>query len=222
MKKLTIIFIFLTTILSSQNLQDTSRTKIVRNFFSFIPANVDKINGLSFGAWAANFRSHKDSLKINGINLEINPVMLFIYARGAVYIPVDNDSDSAFLETRKNNIADIDGLNISIPGFANMDSRTNGLSINLLTICAGEINGISLSSITNCNYNLNGISICGIYNSSNNLKGLQIGLFNNANKVSGVQFGLFNKSKKLRGFQFGLWNKNGKRSLPIINWQFRD
>jgi hypothetical protein len=222
MKKLTIIFIFLTTILSAQNLQDTSRTKIVRNFFSFIPADVDKINGLSFGAWAENTRSYYDSLKINGVNLEINPVMFFIYARGAVYIPADMNSDSAFLDTRKNNIADIDGLNISIPGYANLDSRINGLSIALITIGAGEINGISLSSITNFSYNLNGISICGIYNSSNNLKGLQIGLINNANKVSGVQFGLFNKSKKLRGFQFGLWNKNGKRSLPIINWQFSD
>ncbi len=221
MKKLTILFIFLTTILNSQKLPDTSETKIVRNFFSFVPADVDRINGLSFGAWAANLKSDKDSLKVNGMNLEINPVILFIYARGAIF-PLDIDNDSAFLESRKYNIADIDGLNISIPGYANLDSRINGLCITPLTTCAGEINGVSLSSITNCSYKLNGISICGIYNYSNNLKGLQISLFNNANKLRGIQLGLFNKSKKLRGFQFGLWNKNAKRSLPFINWQFRD
>jgi hypothetical protein len=32
---------------------------------------------------------------------------------------------------------------------------------------------------------------------------------------------MFNKTLDLRGIQIGLWNKNGKRSLPLINWQFK-
>jgi hypothetical protein len=209
MKSLTILFIFCSTTIFAQDIQNKLKSRTTRNFFSFIPDKVDKINGLSMGFWAENLKSEKDSLKINGINLEINPIILFIYIRGGIYIP-DIDNNSAYNENRKNkyNLTDIDGLNISIPGFSNYNSKINGFTLTPLTICAGEINGVSISGITNCSYNLNGISICGIYNSSNQVKGLQIGLYN--------------KAKKLRGIQIGLWNKNGKRSLPFINWQFRD
>jgi hypothetical protein len=203
MKKITILFIFCSINIFAQNIQ----TRAVRNFFSLIPSNVDEINGLSLGVWAQNLKSEKDSLKINGVNLEINPLILFGYIRGIVSID-DVDDDSAFYENRKNGLTDIDGLNISIPGFSNNSSKVKGFNLTPFTICTGEINGVSISGITNCNYNLNGVSICGIYNSSNQVKGSQIGLFNRA--------------KKLRGIQIGLWNKNGKRSLPIINWQFSD
>jgi hypothetical protein len=210
MKKLIIIFfVFISLNSFSQNVENKTENRIVRNFFSLIPGKVDKINGLSFGVWAENFKSHQDSLKINGLNLEINPIIFFIYIRGGIYIP-DIDNDLSYSENRKSkyNIADIDGLNISIPGFSNLNSKINGVSLTPFTICAGEINGVSISGFTNCSYNLNGISICGIYNSSNTVKGIQIGLLN--------------KAKKLRGIQIGLWNKNGKRSLPFLNWQFSD
>jgi hypothetical protein len=36
----------------------------------------------------------------------------------------------------------------------------------------------------------------------------------------GVQVALYNKSMDFRGVQLGLWNVNGRRSLPLINWQF--
>jgi hypothetical protein len=205
MKKLTLLFVFISLNIFSQNNENKIESEKVRNIFSFIPSKVDKINGLSLGVWAENLKSEKDSLKINGINIEINPLCLFGYIRGIVRID-DIDDDSAFYKNRKNGLTDIDGLNISIPGFFNNSSKINGLSLTPFTICVGEINGVSISGITSCSYNLNGISICGIYNSSNQVKGLQIGLFNRA--------------KKLRGFQIGLWNKNGKRSLPLINWQF--
>ncbi|WP_395075197.1 LA_2272 family surface repeat-containing protein [Flavobacterium sp.] len=207
MKKLTLISIFFSLNIFAQNVENKLEGKTVRNIFSFIPSNVDKVNGLSLGVWAENLKSAKDSLKINGINLEINPIIFFVYIRGGIYIP-NIDNDLAYVESRKFNLADIDGLNLSVPGFSNTSSKINGLSLTPFTMCAGEINGITISGITNCSYNLNGISICGIYNSSNQVKGLQIGLFNRA--------------KKLRGFQIGLWNKNGKRSLPFLNWQFSD
>ena len=61
-----------------------------------------------------------------------------------------------------------------------------------------------------------------IPSAATNIYGIAIGLVNHAAVVKGIQIGLINKTKKLRGFQFGLWNKNEKRSLPILNWNFKD
>ena len=211
MNKLTLLsFLLFFLNVFGQNSENKIASKTIRNFFSFIPCKVDKINGLSMGIWAENLKSKQDSLIINGINLEINPTILFIYNySGGIYIS-NIDNDSSYIESRKTkyNLTDINGLNLSIPGFSNLTSKINGVSFTLLTICTGEINGVSISGLTNCSYNLNGISICAGYNSSNTVRGIQIGLFNRA--------------KKLRGIQIGLWNKNGKRSLPFLNWQFRD
>ena len=211
MNKLTLLsFLLFFLNVFGQNSENKIASKTIRNFFSFIPCKVDKINGLSMGIWAENLKSKQDSLIINGINLEINPTILFIYNySGGIYIS-NIDNDSSYIESRKTkyNLTDINGLNLSIPRFSNLTSKINGVSFTLLTICTGEINGVSISGLTNCSYNLNGISICAGYNSSNTVRGIQIGLFNRA--------------KKLRGIQIGLWNKNGKRSLPFLNWQFRD
>jgi hypothetical protein len=38
----------------------------------------------------------------------------------------------------------------------------------------------------------------------------------------GVQIALFNSSMNFKGIQIGLWNKNQKRSLPFINWNFKN
>jgi hypothetical protein len=208
MKKLKLLLLIVISISTfAQQIENKSQNKTTRNFFSLIPSKVDKINGLSLGVWAENLKSEKDSLKINGLNFEINPLCFFAYIRGIVSIK-NVDDDSAYDNQRKNGFTNIDGINCSIPGFFNQGAKINGLSFTPLTICAGEINGISISGLTNCSYNMNGVSICGIYNSSN--------------KVNGIQIGLFNRAKRLHGIQIGLWNKNGKRSLPLINWQFPD
>jgi hypothetical protein len=207
MKKILVVLLVAISIKSFG--QDSLKVDAVRNkkIIAFIPSKVDEINGLAIGVWAQNLKTEKDSLKIKGINLEVNPLCFFGYISGNVSID-DIADDAAFYQKRKNGLTDIDGLNVSIPGFFNTSSRINGFSLTPFTICAGEINGVSISGITNCSYNLNGVSICGIYNSSN--------------AVRGVQIGLFNKAKKLHGIQIGLWNKNNKRSLPFINWQFKN
>ena len=203
-----ILFSFFTPIVWGQKTDDTVSKFKQRNLFSFIPSKVDKVNGLALGVWAENLKSPKDSLKINGVNLEINPVILFVYLGGGFYIPEINNFQN-YIEKRslKINQTDIDGLNISIPGFVNKTSKIRGVNISPLTFCAGEIHGLSISGLTNCSYVMHGVNICGIYNSSNQVKGIQIGLFNRATK--------------LRGLQIGLWNKNEKRSLPFFNWQFK-
>ena len=102
----------------------------------------------------------------------------------------------------------MDGLILSVPGHISSTSIIRGLSLSALTFNSGEMHGVSISGLTNCSYVVKGVSICGGYNSGN--------------KVRGVQIGLVNRATNLRGFQIGLWNKNGRRSLPFINWQFRD
>lgn len=57
-----------------------------------------------------------------------------------------------------------------------------------------------------------------IYQKSN---GLVIATVNHVNKMHGVQIGLFNKANTSKGIQIGLWNVNEKRSLPLINWNFK-
>lgn len=54
------------------------------------------------------------------------------------------------------------------------------------------------------------------------MNGLCFAIFNQAQLTRGLQLGIINKSKNLRGFQIGIWNVNGKRSLPLINWCFRE
>jgi hypothetical protein len=44
---------------------------------------------------------------------------------------------------------------------------------------------------------------------------------NHDTKCKGIQIGLINSAVDLKGLQIGLWNKNQKRSMPIINWNFR-
>lgn len=41
-------------------------------------------------------------------------------------------------------------------------------------------------------------------------------------EFKGLQIGIRNKSDNMKGIQIGLWNVNGKRKLPIINWNFKN
>jgi hypothetical protein len=195
----------------SQHIDTVNTNKIItRNYFALIPNNVNKINGLAIGAWAANLKNDTDTLQnleINGCNIEINPILFFIYIRGYGFAIPQINNDSLYKQNKLERFTTkIKGFNCSILGYANHTGQITGLSITPLTMLVGELNGVSISGLTNSAYNFNGVSICGIYNSVYKMKGLQIGLFN--------------KAVHLKGIQIGLWNKNKKRSLPFINWQF--
>jgi len=180
-----------------------------RDFVYYTPSETDQINGLAIGAWAQNTRDYRDSLEINGLNIEINPVIFFGYMRGVFTIRYQ-DSIEYYLNKKKKNYygLTVNGFNLSLPGNVNDIATINGFNLTLLTSSLGRVDGFSLSGLINTCYLLNGVSISGLYNS--------------ATKVKGVQIGLINKTTSLRGFQIGLWNKNGKRSLPFINWQFKE
>lgn len=115
---------------------------------------------------------------------------------------------------------DTDSLNI----YDTLPKRTvhNGLLISPLGTFTDQVNGVSFSLWMSMGKKINGLSFNLLWNLYEQINGISIGLVNHAAVTKGIQIGLVNKTKKLRGFQFGLWNKNEKRSLPIINWNFKD
>ena len=176
----------------------------------FIPNEVEEINGIAVGAWAENFKNdeinERDSLLINGLNIEVNPLILFSLVPGVWY--------HSFPDS-------IEYYNLTVKNY--YSTTKNGVNLSILGSFGSErINGVNIAGINNVVDKICGVSITGINNFAYITKGLSISLIRNRSTLTrGVQLGLFNKTMDLRGFQIGLWNKNGKRSLPIINWQFR-
>jgi hypothetical protein len=188
-----------------------------RNFFWVTPSRVDEINGLALGLWPENTKRSippvERSLKVNGLNIEINPVMFLIIPRMLASLTRKDtfyrlpDSIKYFSGNGQGKYeAKITGVNLSFFGTL-ADAQLNGLNIGGLNTQVENINGVSVSGLSNWAYAMNGICIALLYNKTVMTKGVQIGLVN--------------KTKSLRGFQLGLWNKNEKRSLPFINWQFK-
>lgn len=122
-----------------------------------------------------------------------------------------------------------------------MDSvvfKVNGCYLSLTGDSEGKVNGLSIHPIGGFNQVSNGISIFGLmgfsalnqglmitfaYSSVSKSKGVIIGgLINQTVSMCGIQIGFFNRSLQTRGVQIGLWNRNEKRSLPLINWNFKN
>jgi hypothetical protein len=97
----------------------------------------------------------------------------------------------------------------------------NGLMISPLGTFTNQVNGISFSLWMSMGQKINGLSINLLWNLYEQINGITVGFVNQTSVTNGVQIGLINKTKNLRGFQFGFWNKHEKRSLPIINWNFK-
>lgn len=98
----------------------------------------------------------------------------------------------------------------------------NGLLVSLTGTFSDQVNGISISGWMSLGNTINGISINPLWNLYFRINGLSISLFNSTIETKGTQIGLINKTLKLKGIQIGIWNKNEKRSLPFINWNFKD
>lgn len=100
-------------------------------------------------------------------------------------------------------------------------AKHNGILISPFGTFTDEVNGISLSCWMSMGGNINGLSFNLLWNVYNRINGVSVGFVNHAADVRGLQIGLFNKTGELKGFQFGLWNMNEKRSLPVLNWDFK-
>ena len=181
----------------------------VRNIAWITPNNVEVINGLAIGLYADNCKHARylelDTLKINGLNLELNP-----FGWVAIMNPQNNaphrDSLDFYLEYLEPMIENtING--ISINATCNIDEdKINGLNLVLMINTIDEIHGVSIAGLSNFSYRMRGVMISSLSNGTTDGKGLQIGLFNRA-----VHY---------RGVQIGLWNFNGKFGFPFINMRF--
>jgi len=203
-----------------------------KNYFPIWTFHQDSINihGISVGLWS--FNSEPRFTNTNGIKFELIGVGI-----GMPLIPRSPivQTDSAFIKLQQEPLSErINGLNLSSSGTV-CHCLTNGLTAGFIGQINFKVNGISTSLVMNFSQKHNGI-MAALFNDAYYMNGLQVGFSNNGYKMKGlqigirgnhtyemkgVQIGLINKSKKLKGLQIGLWNVNQKRTLPLINWNFK-
>ncbi|MDF2190152.1 hypothetical protein [Paraflavitalea sp. CAU 1676] len=175
-----------------------------RNWAWYTPSGAGKINGLSLGLQTT---IDEKPITINGLNLNADALSAFVAMFGLFHILTNlepiNMPDTV---DKKNMNKFLNGVSISAGGLMG-EMRVRGFSIN------GGMSGVT---------EMSGLHITGTQNRTDEFKGVVItGITNRAVKGRGLQIGLVNSCKHLRGVQLGLWNINGKRSLPLFNWQFR-
>jgi hypothetical protein len=183
-------------------------TYTVRNFIWFTPNWVEKINGIALGLSPENFKhqnsNRKDSLEINGLNIQLGfPFSDFAF--GDVVGEKAIDSSKYQDKLKKDNDLRIKGINIS-GIFTTGKAELHGLNLAGAGTRVGEINGISISGLSTFSFLMKGLCISGLKNRAVEAKGMQIALYN--------------KATKMKGIQIGLWNDNGIRKMPLFNWNF--
>ncbi|WP_281230911.1 LA_2272 family surface repeat-containing protein [Flavobacterium gelatinilyticum] len=195
--------------------------------FSLSPISrrVNTVNGFALGV--GHYENKKIKLQtINGLNVEASPLSIALFTI-SINVPFEsflvgiNDnviSNVAFFDDVTKTYIKINGLNISSGGFTG-GAEMRGMNVSIIS-GMNTMNGFSVGGILHTE-NFAGLSISGFANISESGNGIQIAPSNVSRRHNGIQIGLFNHSKNLRGVQFGIWNTNGKRKLPLINWQFK-
>lgn len=192
------------------------------------------IVGLSLGAFPTDFSDANKLTRTFGVRLEVFPLsFLYFLAPRSPISRTEDDYNSAIegfvtqqiygLNLSTGTFENIDAYGLSITGFMHYSRKNNGISIAGMTNSIERANGLIIGFGGNEVYQGNGIMLASVWgNGANRFNGIQISVENHIfEKGTGIQIGLFNKAKNFRGIQLGLWNKNDKRSLPIINWQFK-
>jgi hypothetical protein len=175
-----------------------------RDVVWFTPSNARKINGINLGIQSLGL--NRDSVTISGLNLNLDMVT----AMFTIYLPfIPRDS----MHRIRNMPDTID--------YRDAKDKIYGLSISGGGVLGGRIHGAAFNGLLCVLTVSKGICVTGLINRIDEFQGLAVGgLGNRSIKGTGLQIGLVNKCKHLRGIQIGLWNENGKRKLPIINWNF--
>lgn len=204
------------TFLFSQNADSISLRKT--KFISFSPKRIlsNNVNGINIGVF-----DDYDGQKINGINLQLNPIVI-IYPLLPKAIPApERDKGSVVINgihistSGTTDAKEMNGIGVSMYHHA---FATNGISANFYNNTSKKLNGIHVSGFSNNTDVGNGLNIAFLGNYAEKFNGVQIGFSNETENLKGAQVGFFNKANKIKGLQIGLWNKNNKRSLPIINF----
>lgn len=179
-----------------------------------------KTNGIAFGI----MDDYQSNQKINGINLQANPISL-IYPILPKALPVPSQDRATVtvngLHISTGGMMDgnkLNGVGISMYHHARI---TNGFSFSFYNNTSGILNGLHVSWLNNDAETGNGVLIA-MSNSAENFNGIQLGAVNENDTGKGLQIGVVNKAKRFKGIQIGLWNINEKRKLPIINWNFKN
>ncbi|MFK8058870.1 MAG: hypothetical protein AB8B78_02160 [Polaribacter sp.] len=204
-----LIIICISTFSQKKNINIQQKKK-VRNFISFYPSEFDKANGLLINYWLDEsntklLNKNRNELQINGIELGLNPVTFFAPFFSLIYaVPIITENPIS-------------------PTSQDITKKINGLQLGFASLKESKINGIEINVAGNFNSIVNGLSITPIINKHYKVSGIDISILGNIDyKVNGIQIGLFNRATQLKGIQIGLWNKNEKRSLPFINWNFKN
>lgn len=185
-----------------------------RNGVWFAPTRAKIINGISLSSLSSDMFYENDSVKINGLNIEADPVafMLLPYIFGGAINVFKDYKDTtgkkmAFWEMNKS---------------YRTSNQMNGISISLVGATERNYNGIAINGLANYGSKINGISVGGIMSSFYKFRGISIaGIANYAYRGTGIQIGILNKCIECKGLQIGLLNKMGKRTLPFINMNFK-
>lgn len=220
LKQLIITCILIISCLLSYGQTDSTKNLTYRTRYLLFTTPVKKntiINGVAVGIMAVPWMK-AESLKINGINIELEPMVVFVFPSvvfGSFFAPFRRDSlkqnespldnYNLFPERAVFYGTSINGINLSGGGVS--DSKINGISVNGLTAFAEEVNGIEITGVMNLHYSFNGVIIAGFRNKTTTGNGPQIGLFNTCKSGQLVQIGLFNRI--------------GNRVIPLINFSLK-
>ncbi len=196
--------------LSSQNdsINNQKSSVIDKKYIMWAsPSKATHVYGLMFNFWN---KDHGLYPKIYGTEFNISPVGIFAPFLISLYsldIPKTfNKSDDLVCPANYDGFKKVNGLQL---GFINLEPTViNGLDINASGSFESVTNGVTVSLVRNEHFVVNGLTVAVIANTDYKCRGTQIALLNNCND--------------LKGFQFGLWNKNQRRSLPFINWAFKN
>ncbi len=213
------------------NAQDSTSIE-KKTFFSFTPQakHAKIVNGMTFGLGLEAFEGSTIP-KVNGLNLEINPLspLIFLFANPHGFEEnITSKVNGISISTGNIGAAKINGVCIS---FLNFGHTINGLSLNASYNYNTNLRGLHISTFFNISENGEGLFLAfsnssqklmggqiGVFNRGDSFNGFQIGILNKSDSFKGIQLGLFNNTKKQKGIQIGLWNTNSKRSMPILNW----
>lgn len=203
--------------------QERKNDSLCTTIFSLTPRTSKelKVNGIAIGA-GLNISENNSIQKINGLNIEVNPLSLLILMFADPEREGFSDSPTVFVNglsigtghSNQNEDIAYSGLEISL---FNASHSCNGVSVNGIYNYASKLNGIHISTLLNYSKNANGLFVS-ISNHSEKMNGFQLGVINYADDFKGLQIGVFNRSKQQKGLQIGFWNINAKRSMPFINW----
>lgn len=191
------------------------------------------IVGVSFSFFNSNYSTNMGNNRTFGVRLEPTPFSILEFLFGRPNLSINEDKHNLRIKYPANqqvygvNIStgtseDIDIYGVSLTGMVQYYHKTYGLVVGVFSHEIETANGLIIAGGSTNSYKSNGIIVSGMMNSTEYLNGVQLSTYNEiTTKGVGFQIGICNVAKNFRGLQIGLWNKNDKRSLPILNWQFK-